>query len=77
MQGYSIDEWCEKHRISRGTWYNLNRAGKGPRYMMVGSRIVITAEWDAQWCREREVATAAVRKAANASKAPSKSRVTQ
>lgn len=59
MKGYSIDEWCEKHRISRGTWYNLLKADEAPRFLKIGSRIVITAEADATWCRDREAAAAA------------------
>jgi hypothetical protein len=56
MQSYSIDEWCDKHRISRGTWYNLFKAGKSPACIKIGSRVIITAEADLRWCREREAA---------------------
>jgi len=56
---FSIDEFCMRNGISRGTIYNYWKAGVGPRFMKVRSRRLISAEAEADWHREREAATAA------------------
>jgi hypothetical protein len=55
----TIDEWCAKHGVSRGTWYNLQEEGKGPRFYYARSQVRITPEADAEWQAEREAETAA------------------
>jgi len=55
----SIDEFCDRHRISRGTWYNLLKANKAPRFITVGSRRYISREAAEEWRREREAAAPA------------------
>ena len=54
--GYSIDQFCLLHSISRGTLYNFWKAGVGPRWMAAGGRRLISAEAAAEWRREREAA---------------------
>jgi hypothetical protein len=57
---YSIDEFCAAHGpISRGTLYNMWKAGTGPRFMIVGAgggRRIISFEAAAEWRRQREIA---------------------
>lgn len=52
----TVKEFCESHRICRATFYELLRAGKGPRLSRIGSRSVrISAEAAAEWRRSLEV----------------------
>jgi hypothetical protein len=55
---YSVEEFCERHRISRAHFYNEVRDRRGPRLMKVGARTLITKEAAADWRREREHETA-------------------
>jgi hypothetical protein len=53
---YTLDEWCEAHRCSRGHFYKMQRAGTAPRVMKTGSRVLISGDAAADWRREREKA---------------------
>lgn len=53
-KAWTVDEFCREYRISRGTFYNLLKAGRGPKIMKVGSRTLISAEAGAAWCRRME-----------------------
>jgi hypothetical protein len=55
---FSIAEWCRHRRVSVSFFYKMRAEGWGPKTMAVGSRETISAEADAQWCRERETAAA-------------------
>ena len=55
----TIDEFCEAERISRGTFYNLVKAGKAPTFFKVGALTRISAEARLAWRREREAEAAA------------------
>jgi hypothetical protein len=46
---YSIAEFCQSHRICRGTYYNMQAAGKGPRETRAMSRVLISREAAADW----------------------------
>jgi hypothetical protein len=50
---FTIDEFCQAHRISRAHFYNLLKSGRGPRLMDVGKKL-ISAEAAADWRRESE-----------------------
>ncbi|MER8654413.1 hypothetical protein [Mesorhizobium sp. M0847] len=50
----TIPEFCQANRISRGSFYNLKKAGKAPRLMVVGNRILISPEANAEWRIARE-----------------------
>ena len=52
-----IYEFCDRHGISRSSWYNLIKSGQAPRVMRVGARILISKEAVVDWRREREQAT--------------------
>jgi len=56
---FTIDEFAEAHRMSRGMVYKLWKAGIGPRWMNVGSKRIITDEAAAEWRRERQAAAEA------------------
>ena len=51
---FSITEFCGLHRISRAHFYNLVKAGLGPRVMDVRGRKLISQEAAADWRHERE-----------------------
>jgi predicted DNA-binding transcriptional regulator AlpA len=53
-QAYSVDEFCEAHRISRATFYNLRSQKMGPRIMKVGRRTLISEEAARKWRNEME-----------------------
>jgi hypothetical protein len=57
VRASTVDEFCHSHRISRGTFYNLLKAGHGPSIMKVGARTLISAEAAADWRRKMETAT--------------------
>ena len=61
MSAKSIDEFCEAHRFSRATYYNLKRTGKAPNEMAVGSRRLISDESAEQWRRDREADAAEIK----------------
>lgn len=46
---YSVREFCNVHRISHGTFYNLIKRGDAPRLMRVGGRVLITEAAAAEW----------------------------
>ena len=50
----SIDGFCQRHRISRRTFYQLQAEGRGPRIMKVGTRTLISREAAAEWRRRIE-----------------------
>ena len=53
---YTVVEFCEAHRISRATFYNLLKLGHAPRIMRIGTRTLISAEAARDWRLEREAA---------------------
>jgi hypothetical protein len=46
---YSIAEFCRRHSICRGTYYNLQAAGVGPRETRAMSRVLISREAAQEW----------------------------
>ena len=52
----SVADFCQAHGISKPTYYNMKKAGQGPREMIVGRRRLISHEAAADWRRERESA---------------------
>jgi hypothetical protein len=51
---YTINEFCDAHRISRGKLYQLWATGLSPRFMNVGKKRLITDEAAADWRGEGE-----------------------
>lgn len=57
QQAQSVVEFCSTHRISKAHFYNLCKAGIGPRLMKVGRRTLITEAAAADWRRMMEAST--------------------
>jgi hypothetical protein len=55
---FSIDEFCRGHDLSRATFYILQKTGRGPRLMRVGTRVLISVEAAADWRRRMETEAA-------------------
>ena len=53
----TIEEFCQKHRISVPTLYKLWSIGIGPERMRVGRKVLITHAAAQRWREEREKAT--------------------
>lgn len=54
---HTIEQFCERHNISRSTFYELARKDEGPRTFKVGISTRISREAAADWRRERANAT--------------------
>jgi hypothetical protein len=57
----SINGFCKRHGISRGTYLNLRRRNKAPREVAAGTRRIISELAEAEWIAEREAEAAAAR----------------
>ncbi len=55
---FNIVEFCQRHGLSRASFYNLEKAGQAPRIMRVGARVMVSKEAAADWRRERETVAA-------------------
>ena len=53
-KAYTVNSFCRAHETSRTELYKLWRAGKGPRYFLIGKHRRITDEAAADWRREME-----------------------
>jgi excisionase family DNA binding protein len=53
-RSYTVEEFAEAERISRGMVYRLWDQGKGPEYYMVGNRRRITEAARQEWHRRQE-----------------------
>jgi hypothetical protein len=58
---YSIQEFCRRHNISNGTYYNLKNRGQGPREARAMTRVLITKEAAADWRKQIETPQSAVK----------------
>ena len=54
---FTVDEFCDAHRISRTHLYAMWRQGLGPRYMLTGAKRLIAIEAAADWRAEAENST--------------------
>jgi predicted DNA-binding transcriptional regulator AlpA len=50
----TIDQWCNKHDLSRSTFYKLRKIGKAPRIIKVLECVRITDDADREWVEARE-----------------------
>lgn len=50
----SIDEFCERNRISRALFYILRKEGGAPRVMKVRGRTLISVAAEHDWQRQME-----------------------
>jgi hypothetical protein len=49
VDAYSIEEFCRRHSICRGTFYNMRADGTGPKEKRVRSRVLISKVAAAEW----------------------------
>lgn len=49
LDAYTIEEFCRRHSISRGTYYNMKADGSGPRESHAMGRVLITKESARDW----------------------------
>ena len=59
-----VTDFCRRHGFSKGFLYAEWRAGRGPRFMQVGDRRIISREAGADYRRDLEAATCAARRVA-------------
>jgi hypothetical protein len=57
---YTIDEFCLRQKFSKGLYYKLQRAGKGPRTMQVLGCTRISEQAEQDFIKACEEAAAAV-----------------
>jgi predicted DNA-binding transcriptional regulator AlpA len=50
----SVDDFCEKYRICRASFYNLLKTGRGPKVLKLGARTLVSAEADDEWRQQYE-----------------------
>ena len=50
----TIPEFCRSNRISKATFYNLDKIGKAPKTIKLGAKRIISKEASARWRAERE-----------------------
>jgi len=53
---FTIDEFCNAERMSRGMLYRAWREGWGPEFYLVGTHRRITQRARLEWQRQREAA---------------------
>jgi len=46
---YTVEEFCEAHRISRTTFFRLRRESSGPKVKEIGGKLVISREAARAW----------------------------
>ena len=65
-ESMSVDVFCERHGLSRSTFYRLLRRREGPATMKVGKRLLVSRESAADWralMTKQTVATEAMERA--------------
>ena len=61
---FDVNSFCASHKISRATFYQLVKSGKGPRLTKIGKRTLISKESAADWRHRMEAVTASAPEAA-------------
>ena len=51
---FSIEQWCNRHNVSRSTYYKLKAVQKAPRTMEVLGCVRISEDADREWVAARE-----------------------
>jgi hypothetical protein len=49
---YTVEEFCQRHRISVGFYHKLRKDRRGPREMRLGTRVLISREAAEEWRRK-------------------------
>ena len=53
----TVEQFCFDHNISRAFFYKLQRQGRGPAQMKLGTRTMISLESAAAWRHKMEAET--------------------
>jgi hypothetical protein len=56
----SKSEWCAAHNLSLSFFDKMKKEGWAPREMLIGNKINISAQADAEWIAAREAAAKAI-----------------
>lgn len=59
VHAFTIQEFCDAHRLSRSHYYKLRKQELGPAETRLGTRVLISIEAAIRWRKKREKATAA------------------
>ncbi len=59
QDAYNVSEFCQRHNISRSKYYEIVKAGEGPRIFKIGNSSRISKEAAADWRRDMEAREAA------------------
>ncbi len=51
---YTVKEFCTVHSISRGTFYQLLKAGNGPKFFKVGRKTLVSVAAAERWLKQME-----------------------
>jgi hypothetical protein len=54
QQPYTIDEFCNRFRLSTAMYYKLKSQGEGPEEMKLGAKVLITREAASVWWANRK-----------------------
>jgi hypothetical protein len=57
-QVFTIKKFCDRYEIAPSFYFKLQRQGRGPRTMRIGSKVLITAQAASDWVAAREAETA-------------------
>jgi hypothetical protein len=57
-QVFTIKKFCDRYEIATSFYFKLQKQGKGPRTMRIGSKVLISAQAARDWVSEREAETA-------------------
>lgn len=53
---FTVEEFCDAHRISKARYYELKLEGLAPEEMVIGRRRIISFEAAERWRKQREAA---------------------
>jgi predicted DNA-binding transcriptional regulator AlpA len=51
---FTVAEFCRQVRISRKTFYEIQKRGEGPKLIRLGRRVYVAQETARTWVKERE-----------------------
>ena len=54
QDAYTLDEFLQRHRLSRSMFYKLRDQGLAPATFNIGNRVRISREAAAKWRKQRE-----------------------
>ncbi|MCK1619547.1 helix-turn-helix domain-containing protein [Bradyrhizobium sp. 159] len=54
----TVDEFCQRYRICRATFYRLRAEGKGPRIVKIGKCTRISEAAASEWLAANELVAA-------------------